>query len=279
MDNTTPPTMLFVHAHSQGATTNAFERRTLFSLEDTQGRYALLLDVQGGSERVTFPPLEGCTTCYVARGAFTFFQDEASSDEAMVANQGDLVVLADSASSSYERDASSGPTGELLILLTPPSSSVQPSRLIQANEGQSYAVLTDIGTIKLGKEDTNGAYLVMVWRVPPLGGAALHAQSGQETFFILEGNFAFRGLHEGQPYTLEAKQGDVVHAQERVPHSYQNSGESPGTMFVVMSPVGRSQEFFQEIGTPSDGTTFPTTLPDLAFLLPILQKYNLDIFV
>lgn len=274
MDTTTP--LLFVHAHKQGTNLDLFERRTLFSLEDTQGHYVLLSEVHAGSERVAFPACDGRITCYIVAGVFTFFQ--AGSQERIVADQGDIVVLTDASSYNYGRTSSSASPGELLILLTPTQASAQSSHLIRASEGRSYAILTDIGTFKLSGEDTDGVFLLMLWRVPAQGGAALHAQRGQETFFIVEGHFAFRGLREGQPYMLEAAQGDVVHAQERVPHSYQNIGEHPGTMLVVMAPVGQSQQFFQEIGTVTDGSSFPTALPDLQFLLPIIQKYKIDIF-
>jgi len=109
---------------------------------------------------------------------------------------------------------------------------------------------------------------------------AIHAQNGEETFYILEGDFAFRGQHQGQASLLTAGKGDVVHAQARVPHSYQNISDATGVLLVIMAPAGRTQQFFEEIGTSTDGTSFPTTvsLPDPMTFMEILLKYDIAIF-
>ncbi len=81
-------------------------------------------------------------------------------------------------------------------------------------------------------------------------------------------------------YTLTGSKGDVVHAQERVPHAYQNRGDGAGTMLVIMSPAERIQQFFEKIGSFTDSTSFPTTisLPDPITFMKILQEYDITLF-
>jgi uncharacterized RmlC-like cupin family protein len=111
----------------------------------------------------------------------------------------------------------------------------------------------------------------------------MHAQSGQETFYVMEGSFTFGGRHaSGEHYSLAGEPGDVIHVPEPVAHSYQNAGTEPGRMLVMMAPVGRSQQFFEEIGTPlSDAfSSVPAvTMPDPATLIATLQKYQVDFFL
>lgn len=274
----TPSTMMFIQAVTQDASLHDLERRVLLTLEQTQGRYTLLRETYPRGSRSSCKTTdEELWSCFVVAGAFAFQQEGNVHVERFVANPGDVVALPSSASYRYEL-SDEAQFGQLLIFRFPATHSVPQLHLARANEGRKYAVITDIGSFKLQTQDTAGAYILMVWHVPPQGGPAMHAQSGQETFYIIEGNFTFRGLNNGSHYSMLAKKGDLIHAQERVSHSYQNTGEVPGKMLVIMSPAGTSQQFFEEIGTAVTDDTFPTTLPDLTTLLQIIQKYNVDLF-
>lgn len=219
----------------------------------------------------------GARTYYVAQGRVAFHGQEGGP---FLASVGDVIHFPQLEACTYES------VGEepcvLLAWLVPPDTSRR-FRHIKAGEGRSLAVLTDIGTFKLVSEDTEGAFLLMEWRVPPQGGAPLHAQGGQETFYIVEGSFTFRGRHAfTEHYTLVAEPGDVIHVPERVSHSYQNMGTEPGKMLVLMAPAGRSQQFFEEIGTPvTDASSAPTAVAmlDPATLIATLQKYQVDFFL
>lgn len=197
----------------------------------------------------------------------------------MFASAGDVIHFPQSEEYSYEGVGEE--PGVLLALLAPADTSRR-FRHIKAGEGRSLSVITDIGTFKLTREDTEGAYLLMEWRVPPQGGVPMHAQAGIESFYIVEGSFSFRGLRASEHYTLKAERGDVIHVAERVPHSYRNIGNGPGEMLVLMAPAGRAAQFFEEIGTPvADASAFPVApaLPDPAALRATLQKYQVDSFL
>lgn len=274
----TPSKLLFAETAEQD-TLSCIRWGVLLTLEQTQEKYALLLEHHPVGSNITCTTAEeGQWTCYVVAGTFTFQQEGKAQEEHFVAQQGDVVALPSNV--VYQYALSKSAAGGQLLIFQFPEAEVHHRSLVQAHEGSAYAVITDVGVFKLSTDDTHGGYILMLWHVPPQGGPAIHTQSGEESFYILEGNFAFRGLHEGQPYTLIAGKGDVVHAQERVPHSYQNTGQIPGKMLVIMAPAGRSQAFFQEIGQEirEIGTSFPVVLPDPITLMNILQKYDVAIF-
>jgi quercetin dioxygenase-like cupin family protein len=151
---------------------------------------------------------------------------------------------------------------------------------IAATEGKTLQVLTDRVTIKLGGEETGGAYFLAEDEVPPQGGVPLHSQTTQETFYILAGSFEFtwQGPGEGQPRSISIAAGSVVHIPAGIFHSYRNRGEEPGRILFIIAPAGMTERFFEEIGTPlaanGDLPQTPAPLPDPVRLLEIMQKYG-----
>ncbi len=198
MTHTTPP-MLFKQAGASTIPFQAGTRRVLLTLEETQNYYTLLLEehhIQSIRPRITPSTRDGQWMCCVLAGTFAFSLQESSSSEKenLLASQGDIVAFpADTSSWSHERVPPSV-VRQLLILQTPSiAGTTQRFRHVKAGKGTSLAVITDIGTFKLVGNDTHNAYICMRWRVPPQGGVAIHAHPGEETFYILEGHFAFCG--------------------------------------------------------------------------------------
>jgi quercetin dioxygenase-like cupin family protein len=266
-------TMLLVKAGENRSPEQPLSAVKLTS-SDTQGAYVLVeLHVRPEAVPTNLEVQSGQRAYYVVQGDVAFHCHEAAT---LLAHEGDVVLLSARDTCRYELVGDA--PGVLLALLVPVD--IQGSRHIKANEGRSLRVITDIGTFKLTGGDTGGAYLLMEWRVPPQGGVPMHAQAGQETFYIVEGSFSFRGRRPSdEHYTLLAERGDTIHVGERVPHSYKNIGNGPGRMLVLMAPAGRARQFFEEIGTPvEDAASFlaPASLPDPATLVATLQKYQVD---
>jgi len=268
--------MLYVRAGESRVLENTAETVKL-TTDDTLGAYTLWEErVPRGARSKVRLAQESARTYYVLQGRVAFRGQEVG---AVVASAGDVIHFPQAGEYTYE--SVSEEPGVLLALLAPADTSRR-FRHIKAGEGRSLHVITDIGTFKLTREDTAGAYLLMEWRVPPQAGVAMHAQAGIETFYIVEGSFSFRGQRSSEHYTLLAERGDVIHVAERVPHSYRNIGNDPGRMLVWMAPAGRAQQFFEEIGSPvEDASAFPAApaLPDPAVLRATLQKYKVDFFL
>jgi quercetin dioxygenase-like cupin family protein len=105
--------------------------------------------------------------------------------------------------------------------------------------------MTEVVEAKLTATETNGAYSVFEVTAPPGGGPALlHTHAPQETFYILEGCFAFGGLGPEGPYRIQATTGAVVHIPAGKLHGFQNVGNTPGRVLIVYEPPGQMQAFF-----------------------------------
>jgi quercetin dioxygenase-like cupin family protein len=80
--------------------------------------------------------------------------------------------------------------------------------------------------------ETNNQYSTILMTHPPLVGPALHLHpNGQETFFIIEGNYTFTLNGEA----IEASKGDFVIIPPNAPHKYK-SGKTGGQILVTTPP-------------------------------------------
>ncbi len=81
-------------------------------------------------------------------------------------------------------------------------------------------------------EESGGRYSTILMTHPPLAGPALHLHpDGQETFYVLEGNYIFTLNGE----TMEAGKGDFISIPAHVPHKYK-SGAAGGKVLVTTPP-------------------------------------------
>jgi quercetin dioxygenase-like cupin family protein len=264
--------LLYVEAAASRLSPDAAARGKL-TADDTQGAYLLWeLYLPPGGAHAAAQAGQGQSAYYVLQGSCAFRGEGWE----LRATAGDVIHLPGAAASCEP----SGGGDCLLLAYEVHEPAAGSPRRIAADQGRALAIVYDIGVFKLSGQETAGAFLLAEWHVPPQRGVPLHAQAGLETFYIIEGRFAFRSRREGgaaDPFVAE--RGDVIHVPRRVPHSYKNIGERPGTLLVAMAPVGRTMQYFEEIGLPvQDSSAFPSDPPDLAHLLACVQKYRVDVF-
>jgi quercetin dioxygenase-like cupin family protein len=263
--------MLHVRANDVSMVQEAGIRRILLSEKDTQGLFRLeTRRIYAHDEKE--PYCDGPVTYCVIEGNSLFrYQSSGESPQTILARVGDIVHLP--VQVRYTVEVAECTISSLLMLHVHADDSQQVQH-IKIGDGKSLAVFTDIGTFKIIGEENAQTYLLMEWRVPSSGGPALHAQSTQETFYILQGTFTFRGLRAEE--TFIAGEGDVVHVPARVVHSYKNSSNFPGKILVLFTPAGSTQQFFEDIGFPITGgsSSSHAILPDPTKIALILQKYK-----
>ena len=153
---------------------------------------------------------------------------------------------------------------------------------VPAHSGSVFQALNEIVEVKLGGEATGDTYSVLQVAVAPQGGASiLHTHPPQETFYVLDGTFAFLGLdEEGAPSTITATAGAVVHIAAGAPHGYQNIGDTVGRLLLIFQPAGIMEQFLAEIGAPVTDPLAPPPAPeppDIARLLPVMAKYGITL--
>lgn len=152
-------------------------------------------------------------------------------------------------------------------------------RAVRDGEDTLYQSMTDQFRIKASSADTDEAYTVLEVIVPPGGGPpGLHTHPQQETFYILEGEFAIDTLHEGSPASEVVHAGDVVNVPGMAPHNYRNVGATPGRFMSVQVPGGFDR-FLLELGVPVTDPANPpqfSEVPDMQRVMEICARHNVS---
>jgi quercetin dioxygenase-like cupin family protein len=157
--------------------------------------------------------------------------------------------------------------------------SEQPITYLSLEEGRKFRVLTDLMTFKLGGIATQEAFFLIFDKVEPQGGVAMHRQSGQATFIIFEGELEFTIQQNDKASTFTASRGAVVHLPAGVAHAYNNISASPTSMFVLFTPAGKTEQFFERFGVSvANEHTIPSpVIPGAETLRIMQQEYDVQL--
>lgn len=112
--------------------------------------------------------------------------------------------------------------------------------------------------IRLGAEQTGGAYCLLIDEPPPGWSLPAHRHVGEsETIHVVAGEFAMDVA--GERSRLRA--GDTVHVPAGVVHGGANAGREAGRRLVLFHPAG-VERFFREVGaaSPSEAVDVPAVL-------------------
>jgi mannose-6-phosphate isomerase-like protein (cupin superfamily) len=140
---------------------------------------------------------------------------------------------------------------------------------MERGDGRLIHVVGDEVTIKISSRDTGGAFTVFEGRTRPLHGPPLHLHRDQdESWYILEGEYRF----EVDGHEIYAGAGSTVFAPRGSRHTFQNIGATPGRVVTTVVPGGLDI-FFEEL----DAAAPRGTIPDMAKMLPLLEKHNLEL--
>ena len=139
-----------------------------------------------------------------------------------------------------------------------------------------FSVVGDRYTFLFTAEQTDGAYAVFEFFVPPGNGSPPHIHEREdEAFYVVAGEFEFTVA--GQP--LRVGPGQLVFGKRGVSHNFKNVGSIPGKMIVTVTPAGL-ENFFAEVGTPlasyKDAPLTPSP-EDIARLKHAGPKYGIEL--
>lgn len=120
-----------------------------------------------------------------------------------------------------------------------------------AGQGEHLLVISDVVTIKVAGDQTDGQLVVVEVMTPPGGGPPiLHRHRQAESFSILDGEFEVTiADQERRTQTFYLTAGDTCAIPPMVWHTYKNVGTAPGRFIAAMSPSGL-ELFFRELGLP-----------------------------
>ena len=143
--------------------------------------------------------------------------------------------------------------------------------IVDAGETRTGGPLFLLGetiSIKITGRDTGGKYTIFETTTPVNGGPPLHMHHREdEWFYVLEGEFLFQVGDR----RIRAATGAALLAPHDVPHTFLNVGTTPGRTLVVAEPAGIEMFFAQMATACVDG------LPDPAAILPVFEKYGLEL--
>ena len=141
--------------------------------------------------------------------------------------------------------------------------------VVERGEGRPIHVIGEDVSIKISSRDTVGAFAVFEARTRPLSGPPLHVHYDQdEWWYVAEGEYRF----EVDGKEIYASAGATVFAPRGSRHTFQNIGAAPGRTITTVVPGGLDL-FFEELEAAAPRGTVPVP----AKLLPIFQKYNLEL--
>jgi quercetin dioxygenase-like cupin family protein len=149
-----------------------------------------------------------------------------------------------------------------------------------ANDSRSLLVISELMTILLTGEETDGKYALVESITPPGEGVPfLHTHPQQETFYVLEGNYEIYGRdEEGNKFAVQAQAGSTVHVPGGAPHGFRNVGDTAGKVLLTLEPAGNMEVFFEEVGIPVEDKAnppAPSDPPDMEVLMKAFAKHNI----
>src|SRR4051812_37549884 len=109
-------------------------------------------------------------------------------------------------------------------------------QLIPADGGIPYAVHFDQVISVVGASETAVELLLTRTVTEPGRGSTFHTHPAREIFYVIDGEFEFKTLHDGEVRRLHAGPGAVVHVPSEVPHQYTNVSEVDGHMLALFTP-------------------------------------------
>ncbi|WKZ37051.1 MAG: quercetin 2,3-dioxygenase [Anaerolineales bacterium] len=149
---------------------------------------------------------------------------------------------------------------------------------LNANEGEARWWMGGLAIIKASGKDTDGRFALVEVLDHEGEEAPLHVHHNEdEAFWVLEGSLTF----EVGDKTIKAGPGSFLFGPKGVPHRYRVD-KGPSRMLFILAPSG-FEEFIRETSEPASSLTLPPrpdappTPEDMEPLMPIIQKYGMEI--
>ena len=145
--------------------------------------------------------------------------------------------------------------------------------LIPSGMGHLFDFGDHRGRVKVSAEATAGAFLYMEIDVDRGSGVPPHVHSREdETFFILEGRFAFQIGDE----TVVANAGDTVFAPRRVAHAWFCVSEGGGRATLLITPGANFQEFATVMSQAGFNPRKSMATEDASHFIRLAGRYGIE---
>jgi quercetin dioxygenase-like cupin family protein len=143
------------------------------------------------------------------------------------------------------------------------------------DEGDAFYLLGMLEIIKIGGQETGGAYGLMEVTARAGDGSPWHSHPDEdEWFYVLDGDFTF---YVGDT-RLELSTGAFAFGPKGVPHTF-IAGPDGGRALIGFQPF-HFEGFLREVGEPATELVVPPPLdapPDMEKLIPIAARNGMQI--
>ncbi len=143
------------------------------------------------------------------------------------------------------------------------------------NEGEAFWLLGMLQTIKIGRDDTDGAYGLVEVLVPAGVGSPWHVHPEEdEWFYVLEGELTFWVADT----KLSLTAGSFGFGPKGVPHTFY--AEAGGARALVGFAPMQFEGFQRAVGEPAPERVLPPPAeghPDMQRLIPIAKTNGFEI--
>lgn len=134
-------------------------------------------------------------------------------------------------------------------------------------EGKLYRPLGTAMRLKATGKDTGGSCEVIEIDFPPASGLPPHSHtSSEEAFYVLEGELSCQVGDR----TVTGRPGTFGSVPRGTAHAFQNTGAGTPRLLIWTMPVFGVEGMLEEL------SQLPPGPPDMAKLLPIMQKYGIE---
>ncbi len=146
----------------------------------------------------------------------------------------------------------------------------QQAVVIPATEGKAYRQFGRFYTFKLWSEETNGLLSIVEISTPPQSGPPLHIHRREDqTFYIVEGEFEIQCGDQ----RFQVTRGTITFLPRNIPHTYRNSGNTPGTLLEINTPAGFEQ-FYEAVNRLSQDES-----SDMQKIAEIAKQFELELLL
>ncbi|MFD1515589.1 cupin domain-containing protein [Halomarina rubra] len=148
---------------------------------------------------------------------------------------------------------------------------------IGAEEGAALWSVGALVTVKLGPEETGGAFSLVEHLADPGFETPYHVHHGEdELFYVLTGEIECRYGDDGE-HVVRAGPDETVYLPRDLPHGFRVVSDEPCRMLIQVTPSGL-EAFFTDVGMPAERLeTPPPAEPDVAMLTERAAGYDLEI--
>jgi quercetin dioxygenase-like cupin family protein len=155
-------------------------------------------------------------------------------------------------------------------------------QVVVRGPGEGRTVLvggSDYVTYKVRSAETDRAYFCFEVSATPGFGPPPHRHSYREVFYVLDGEYEFTLVQDGQRRTILGRAGTALAVEPHVPHTFRNVSDFQARLLITHVPAAL-EEFFEEYGVPvARAGERPEDLepPDFAAMAAALERNGVHV--